>query len=66
MREKKDVEVREGRRVDRRRRGGERARERVSVCVCVCVIEEKSGSEERSREERDDPFRGHDSAGGPK
>lgn len=55
------VEVREGRRVFCA--DGERGRERG---FGLCVIEDKSGSEERSREERDDPFRGHDSAGGPK
>lgn len=41
-------------------------RERFCVCVCEIESKDKSWSEERSREERDDPFREHDSAGGPK
>lgn len=36
------------------------------MCVCVIESKDKSGSAERSREERDDPLKGHDSAGGPK
>lgn len=39
---------------------------REGLCVCVIESDDKSGSEEGSKEERDDPFRGHDSAGGPK
>lgn len=43
-------------------------RDERGVFVSVCVIEHKDKSEsaERSRQEGDDPFRGHDSAGGPK
>lgn len=61
-RKKRDVEVRKRTGADwicaDRKGGWERG--------LVCVIEDKSGSEGRSREERDDPFRVHDSAGGPK
>lgn len=37
-------------------------RMRGRVCGCETQSEDKSGSEERKKWERDDPFRGHDSA----
>lgn len=51
---RKEREATEGRRKD-----GVRER----VCTCAIECKDKSGSEERSRVQRDDPFREHDSAG---
>lgn len=56
----REKEATEGRRVCL---CGQEDRARETVCTCAIECKDKSGSEERSRVQRDDPFREHDSAG---